>query len=138
MRILITILLCLLVAAVATADTGVIVVHPDVVVDDLDKATLRRIFLGKKSRWSDDTRIVPVTLKEGIVHQWFVEDLLDRTIAKYVTYWKQAIFTGRGVPPRSFATEDELMFYVSQTPGAIGYVATDTDVTQVLVVTVSE
>lgn len=114
-------ILLLLLAGLAAAQEVVVVAHPDLAVDDVDEATLRRIFLGKKTRWGDGTPVVPVMLKEGRAHAWFVEERLGRTVPKFVTYWKQAVFTGRGVPPRAFDSEDELLFYVSRTPGAVGY-----------------
>jgi len=108
-------------AALAAAQPAVVVAHPDLPEDSIDEPTLRRIYLGKKTRWSDGTPVVPVMLKEGRVHEWFLEERVGRSVAKFVTYWKQAVFTGRGMPPRAFDTEDELIFYVSRTPGAVGY-----------------
>lgn len=108
-------------AALAVAQPAVVVAHPDLAEDSIDEPTLRRIYLGKKTRWSDGIPVVPVMLKEGRTHAWFVEERVGRSVAKFVTYWKQAVFTGRGMPPRAFDTEDELLFYVSRTPGAVGY-----------------
>ena len=39
---------------------------------------------------------------------------------------KQAVFTGRGIPPQGFDDEAELAAYVAATPGAVGYVARGT------------
>jgi ABC-type phosphate transport system substrate-binding protein len=113
--------LCCLAFAAPAAAGLVVVVHPDVNAESISDDDLRRIFLGKRTRWSGGEKIVPVVLEGGAIHREFVEEYLDRSVAKYVTYWKQAVFTGRGVPPRAFASEDELRFYVSRTPGAVGY-----------------
>ncbi|HPF34247.1 hypothetical protein KDK88_01615 [bacterium] len=120
-RHLLLLLLLLACAGAASAQEAVVVAHPGVDAADVDEPTLRRIFLGKKTRWGDGTPVVPVMLEDGPVHEWFVEERVGRSVAKFVTFWKQAVFTGRGMPPRTFATEDELLFYVSRTPGAIGY-----------------
>ncbi len=120
MKILLIALLLLTASGAARAEV-LVVVHPDVSEAEIEERTLERIFLGKKTRWDDETPIVPVMLKDGPLHEEFVEEMLDRPVARFVTYWKQAVFTGRGVPPRSFETEDELLFYVSRTPGAVGY-----------------
>ncbi len=87
----------------------------------LERESIERIYLGKKSQWSDGTRIVPVVLKSGATHTAFVKKFLDRDASQFSTYWKQAVFTGRGLPPKSFETEAELIEFVSNTPGAIGY-----------------
>lgn len=112
------------VADAATApETFVLVAHPDVPRESLDKKTVSRIFLGKKTRWDGGLPVVPVVLREGDLHESFVEAMLDRTASKYEVFWKQAVFTGRGIPPRSFADEAELLAFVAATPGAVGYVS---------------
>jgi len=122
-------------AAPALADVQV-VAHSGVPRSELDEQTLQRIYLGKKTRWNSDLDIVPVMLKSGLAHQEFVEGVLDRTVSRFVTFWKQAMFTGRGVPPRSFDTEEELMFYIARTPGAIGYVSAGAATTGLKVIVV--
>ncbi len=87
----------------------------------LERESIERIYLGKKSQWSDGTRIVPVILKSGATHSAFVKKFLDRDASQFSTFWKQAVFTGRGMPPKAFETEAELIEFVSDTPGAIGY-----------------
>ncbi|MBU1920609.1 hypothetical protein KKG66_07170 [bacterium] len=32
------------------------------------------------------------------------------------------MFTGEGIPPRAFETEEELRRFVAETPGALGFV----------------
>lgn len=88
---------------------------------ELQRESVERIYLGKKSQWSDGTRVVPVVLKSGATHTAFVKKFLDRDASQFSTYWKQAVFTGRGMPPKSFESEAELIEFVSNTPGAIGY-----------------
>lgn len=98
-----------------------ILVNNTVPDKSLEKESIERIYLGKKSQWSNGTRVVPVILKAGATHTAFVKKILDRDASQFSTYWKQAVFTGRGMPPKSFETEAELIDYVSTTPGAIGY-----------------
>jgi ABC-type phosphate transport system substrate-binding protein len=42
-------------------------------------------------------------------------------------YFRTLVFTGKGSPPKSFATTDEIIQYVANTEGAIGYVSLDAD-----------
>lgn len=95
--------------------------NKDVPDKELQRESVERIYLGKKSQWSDGTRVVPVVLKSGATHTAFVKKFLDRDASQFSTYWKQAVFTGRGMPPKSFESEAELIEFVSNTPGAIGY-----------------
>lgn len=116
----------------AQASTEILVVaHTDVPVDTIDAKTVQRIYLGKKTTWEDQSQILPVMLTTGPVHEEFVEDLVGRSEHRFATYWRQMVFTGKGVPPRSFDTEEDLVGFVKMTPGAVGYVSPATDVTGV-------
>ncbi|MEZ4649972.1 MAG: hypothetical protein R3E97_14515 [Candidatus Eisenbacteria bacterium] len=59
-------------------DRVAIIAHPSVPVDSLEIVDLQRIYLSKRTRWPDDTRIVATMLKEGQVHRSFVEDVLEQ------------------------------------------------------------
>lgn len=114
----------------------VVVANPDVGEDAIVGRDLQRIYLGKRTTWPDRTSIVPVMLKSGPVHGEFIEDLVGRSESRFASYWRQMVFTGKGVPPKSFATETELVDFVKATPGAVGYVSPQTDVTGVKILTV--
>ena len=98
-----------------------IIAHNSVTSDEIKAIDLERIYLGKRTRWQDDSTVVPAMLKGGDLHEEFVMTYLDRTPSRFVTYWRQAVFTGKGVPPRSFADEAALREFVARTPGAVGY-----------------
>jgi len=115
-----------LVRAQALAEL-VIVANPEVSADHLQQAELERIYLGKISRWHDGSTVVPAMLKAGPAHEEFVEDYVARPLHRFVTYWRQMVFTGKGVPPRSFDDEAALLDFVAATPGAVGYVRPGAD-----------
>jgi len=109
--------------ASSSISTVVVIVHPELTIDTLAVEELQLMYLGKRSRWPDDTKVKPGLIKSGALHESFVSDVLDRTPAKFNRYWKQLVFTGKGVPPKSFVSEDALIEYVRATPGSIGYVS---------------
>lgn len=119
-----TVLLIVFMASPCFAENAVVVVNKDVPDSSLDAESLQRIYLGKKTRWSGGKKIVPVMLKSGSTHEVFVEKFLNKAVSQFNTYWKQAVFTGKGIPPKTFENENDLMEYVSETPGAIGYIST--------------
>jgi len=100
----------------------IVVANSDVVESELDRMTLQAIFLGKKTQWEDGEAIVPVNLRGGPTHQEFLKVIVRRTPAQYRTFWKRAIFTGTGMPPKSFATEEEVVGFVRASRGAVGYI----------------
>lgn len=114
----------------------VLIAHADNSEGVVDHEEVKRIYLGKKTHWNDDTPIVPVILKKGEIHEDFLDEYLDRTSHRFVSYWRQMVFTGKGVPPKSFASEADLIAFVAATPGAVGYVSDTKPLTGVLTLTI--
>jgi ABC-type phosphate transport system substrate-binding protein len=104
----------------------IVIANSDVLVWELDAGTAKTVFLGKKTKWGDGTSIIPVVLRRGPTHEAFLRKIVKRTPSQYSTFWKRAIFTGTGMPPKSFATEEEVVGFVRASPGAIGYVDSST------------
>jgi ABC-type phosphate transport system substrate-binding protein len=126
-----------LAGGISTAAADLVIIgNPQLPADSIDSRDLKRIYLGKKSRWSDDSSVVPVMMKSGPLQDEFVTEYLDRSVNRFVTHWRQLVFTGKGVPPRSFATENELVDFISRTPGAVGFASPGADVADVKVLRV--
>ena len=53
------------------------------------------------------------------------------TDRQFSIYWKRLIFTGKGTPPTSFASDEKVVAFVARTPGAIGYVSTKAELKDV-------
>jgi ABC-type phosphate transport system substrate-binding protein len=117
--------------ATAANDDLVIIANPDLEETTIEYRDLQRIYLGKQTQWKDDTSIVPVMLKSGPLHDEFIEGFLDRSVQRFVTYWRQMVFTGKGMPPKSFASESDLVDFVARTPGSVGYASAGAEVTEV-------
>ncbi|MBT3232249.1 MAG: hypothetical protein HN356_05480 [Calditrichaeota bacterium] len=101
----------------------ILIANKDVEAKSFDEQTLHRIYHGKKKQWGDRNKIVPVMLKSGETHETFIEEILKETVYKFMTYWKQMVFTGRGLPPKALETEKEVVDFVALTSGAIGYIS---------------
>ncbi|MBI5443239.1 MAG: hypothetical protein HY900_18740 [Deltaproteobacteria bacterium] len=127
-------MLALLFSAPALAGSELIIANRSVPASSLELSVVREIFLGKKSLWDNGEPVVLVALKRGATHEAFLQKVLARTAAQFTNVWKQAIFTGTGVPPKAFETEADVVRYVASTKGAIGYVeaATPHDTVKVI------
>lgn len=122
--------------AVAAGDGLVVIANPGNSLESIESKDLQRIYLGKKTMWDDGTSIVTVMPKAGTVHDRFIEDFLDRSVQRFATYWRQMVFTGKGVPPRSFVQETDLVSFVASTPGSLGFASDGADMSGVKVLTV--
>jgi len=50
------------------------------------------------------------------------------------SYWAQMRFTGRKQPPKELEGEEQLLHYLSETPGAVGYVSASSELPATLTV----
>jgi len=122
--------------AIARAQDVFIIANKDFADSQITSAELRSIFTGVRSRLSDGTRVIPVTLKGGPVHEVFLKNYLQQNPDEFRICWRKAVFTGKGSMIRDFSTEAALFEYVSTVPGAVGYVSRITDPNSVKILTV--
>ena len=92
----------------------------------LEKATLKKIFLGKKKKFDGGEKVVLSTLTKGTSSDEFMTKFVNKKYNQFTVYWKQIMFTGRGVMPKSFNSDKELIDFVAKTSGAIGYISDGT------------
>lgn len=97
------------------------VVNESVSAAELTALDLQKIYLGKVKSWPDGAKVVPFDIQTGEAKAAMLA-VINKSSMQYDSYWKQQIFSGQGVPPKSFATEAELIAAVKSTPGAIGYI----------------
>ncbi len=101
----------------------VVIVNVDNQITAISQKDLALIFLGKKTLWENETRIVPVMMREKQrPMRNFVEVVLNKSISQYRAYWKRRLFSGGGTIPKTFKTHKSLIDYVSNKPGAIGII----------------
>ena len=113
--------LCLYFSGTAWADM-VIIAHQNTPETTVSAKDLQEIFLGKRVQWKDNTAIHPATVKEPELHEAFLKQYVKKTPSQWIAHWKRMVFTGNGTPPQQFTTQQELLKYVADTAGAIGYV----------------
>lgn len=106
----------------AAADT-VLVAHPAVGTAALTKKDVSRLFMRQESDWPSGEKAKPVDQAKGPVREAFCKDVLGKTLGVVESYWTQAIFSGKAVPPPEKKSDADVLAYVKETPGAIGYVS---------------
>jgi len=122
----------------ASESEYMVIVNDQVAVEQLDVKTVQAIFLGEKTQWANGDRIVTVILESGSIHELFMKEILRKTPMQFTTYWNQQLFTGKGIPPHSFATIEQMIDFVSKTRGAIGYVPSSAIINNFKVVKIVE
>lgn len=114
-----------------------VVVHPENPESFTTREQLSDAFLKKTTRWPRGEALRPVDLRFGSpVREAFSQSILQRSAAAVRNYWQQRIFTGRGVPPPEVGSDADVIRYVQEHVGGIGYVSTAADPTAVKVLTI--
>jgi ABC-type phosphate transport system substrate-binding protein len=131
--------LCGTLIAHATPPTPIyqIVVHPSNPSVVVDRRFLEDAFLKKITIWPSGEVIRPVDLPpDSPIRKRFTEDVLKRSVEDVKSYWQQRIFSGHDVPPPELDTDEDVVTYVVEHGGAVGYVSGSADLrgTKVLAV----
>ncbi|HNY65277.1 MAG TPA: hypothetical protein PKM41_07535 [Deltaproteobacteria bacterium] len=108
------------------APGGIVVVCNDSVkASSLSRGEIKEMFLGRKTRWADGSRVVLAALREGGASELFLREYVGKTPQQFSRHWNRQTFTGKGRGPDLFAEPGDLIEFVKNTPGAIGYVPAD-------------
>lgn len=106
----------------AHAQNVVIIGHPG--LNKLNTTTVQRIFTGKAIE-VDGIHVTAVNLKSGALRDRFLQRYLNQDDEKYTAYWTVRRFIGKGIPPKELLNAAEVIDFVQNTPGAIGYIDED-------------
>lgn len=121
------------------ADAGaVLIVNSNVQKISFSKTDVMNIFLGKKTTWDDGSKITFVTLKGGDAHKKFLRTYIKRNPTQFKNYWKKMLFTGKGVVPKSFAADADVIDYISKNVNTVGYISTSVSADGIKIIPVSE
>jgi phosphate transport system substrate-binding protein len=107
------------------ADDGLgIVVNRSNPVENLSFAELRKIFMGEQTHWSNGRRITVVMLEAGKQErQAVLTQIYHMDDKDFTKHFLQGMFTGEiHAAPKILATPTEVLKFVLNVPGAIGYV----------------
>lgn len=105
-----------------------VIVHVSNPATQLATEDISNMFLKKVKQWKESGEtVLPIDLVEDSpIRAQFSERIHGRKISAIKAYWQKQVFSGRGVPPEEKKSEDEVLKYVSENPGAIGYIAAST------------
>ena len=102
-----------------------IIVNKSNSTSTLTKKEVSKLFLKKTTRWKElDIKVDPVDLTDdSVVRIKFSNEILGKKVGAVKAYWQKLIFSGRRVPPPEKKTDIDVLKYVHENTGAIGYVS---------------
>jgi len=108
-----------------------IVVNKDNPVSSLSQKEISNLFLKKVTKWSNGLSVQPVDLADtSPVREKFSKEIHNRKVSSIKAYWQKQIFSGRKVPPAEKKSNREILIYLQNNPGAVGYVSAATNINQ--------
>jgi ABC-type phosphate transport system substrate-binding protein len=110
-------------SASAAAGDVVAVVSSRSAITTLSKAQLMDIFLGNSGRFPNGTPAIPIDQADGSgAREEFYATYAGKSPAQVKSHWAKIIFTGRGQPPKTAATDAEIKQLIAANPQAVGYI----------------
>ncbi len=109
--------------ALSTETDVVIIANKSVDTTILSKQEIKNIFTGVTTSWYSDLQINIVISDKTTANTIFVRKYLNKTPSQYKKWWKMMLFTGRGTMPKQALTDNDVIDYVLNTQGAIGYIS---------------
>ena len=90
---------------------------------EIDNDLVQDVFWGRKTFWSNGDRIMAAQLSfRTEVGNEFIQYILQGRPRQFQSFWRRKLFSGRGYPPRSFETENEIIQYVRRQKNGLGIV----------------
>lgn len=116
--------LAVAVAVPALAEEFKVVANPAVPVEAISKLQLSDIFLKRASTFPGGARAAPVDLAEGNkTFDAFAQAVHGKPGAIIRGFWKKVSASGRDAPPPTRQSDEDVLTFVRNTPGGVGYVS---------------
>ena len=133
---LLGVLILVLTSAVPVQAELLIIANPQAQITALHRQELRAIYLRRQKNWPNGLKIQLTMLdKDGPRHH-FCHTYLDKSPSQLERYWRHQLFRGTAAPPLQLATNAAVIDYISATPGALGFIDSNTAPPPVTVLTI--
>lgn len=113
-----------------------VIAHASVPVTSIDRSLLLDFYTGDARSWSNGQPVVVLDLAQRTEIRETFYRYLGKTSSRMRSIWLKRKLAGEGDPPFAAETEEQMLAYVSRTPGAVGFVSQEKVNRRVKVLTV--
>jgi ABC-type phosphate transport system substrate-binding protein len=96
-------------------------------VTTLSKEAIQNIFLGQQTTWEDGTKIKFAFLQLDPTDKIFLRDYMYYTNTRYIRHWRSQVFSGKGEMPPMLKSDEEMLKFIKENKGSIGFVSSGAD-----------
>lgn len=118
MKLIYIFLISLIFSIKISADDFVLIANG---INDIDKKTISKIYKGKIVQLND-LSIKPINSSNLDLQNSFLKKYLKMNNEKFIAYWTVRQYIGKGVAPKELNNIDEIINFIENNPGAIGYI----------------
>lgn len=115
-------LLLLMTGSVFAAEELAVIVNKEN-SNAVDRAMISKIYLGNISRWPSGGAVVALDQpEESPTTAAFAARIVGKPIRSIKDLWAQNVFTGKAIPPKVLANDEEVKKMVARSKNSIGYI----------------
>jgi ABC-type phosphate transport system substrate-binding protein len=122
--------------AVHAQAQAIVIANPGVKASEISKNDLRDLFTGATTSLPGGGSAVIILLKDGTVHQEFLQAYIGKNDTAFRACWRNLVFSGQASMPKSLDSDAAIVEFVAHNAGAIGYISKATPHEGVKVLTV--
>ena len=100
-----------------------VIANPGVKATEVSKSDLKDVFTGNATSLKDGSRVVPILLKAGTVHEEFLQAYIGKSDTAYRAGWRSLVFSGQASMPKNLEGDAAVVNFVAHNNGAIGYIS---------------
>lgn len=131
------ILLLATASAHAAEQTYCLIVHKSNVLTSLSITQVKRIFLGKNTKWVNGNKIDLVLNHSQTISTHFSRQVLNKTFRQLDIYWRKALYSGRSKLPLMLSNDLDVIEYVSNHPDAISFISNEHNIAKMKVIKIT-
>jgi len=105
-----------------SALADIVVVGNPALPDGLTKKDAKKIFLGKKNKFTQGDLYVIELSSTNPMKTTFHQKVTKKSLAQLESYWSKQLFTGKATPPLEVADVNTVKATIAQNPNGIGYI----------------
>lgn len=111
------------------------VIGNSIALNTVSEKTIQEVFKAKYQLWENGNSIKIALMKSTTtVGEQTAKTIYSLTGSGMQRYWLSLTFQGRADAPEFFKTENELIEYIKNTPGAIGIVSAESEIPNELLI----
>ena len=109
-------------SCISQAQAGNVLIIANANVPKFDAKRAERLYTGKSTN-VNGVLITAVNMASGSdLRNRFLDTYLSQDNEKYEAYWTVRRYIGQGTPPKEVSNPNEMINFIQNTPGAVGYI----------------